>query len=115
MPDTVETGNYLQVDAPHYLSTKLRPPIIVGFQNGQTIQSSKPCLIYFPALNEESCGGHIISSLANISLVSIGKLCDAGYTAEFKVQEVTIKRKGKIIVLVPRDRNNGLQKIPLTV
>ena len=82
--DTGETGHYLQVGAPHSLKTNIGPPISVGWPNVQTIQSIKPCLIYFPSLPEEAREGHIIPSLTHSSLVSTGKLCDAGFTAYFK-------------------------------
>ena len=90
------------------------PPIHVGWQNGQTIQSNKPYLLDFPDSPEEECEGHIIPSLTHSSLVSFGKIYDAGSTYEFKAWEVTNKRKGKIIIQGPRDRINGLWKIPLT-
>ena len=90
------------------------PPIHVACPYGKTMQSRNSCLLYIPDFPEEVCEGHIIPSLAHNSLVSIGNICYSGFISEFKSQEVTIKRKGKIIIQVPRDRINGLCQIPLT-
>ena len=48
----------------------------------------------------------MILSIKHRPLVSIGKLCVAVYTDEFKTQEVTIKFKRKIIIQGPRYRRN---------
>ena len=92
--DTGATGHYLQVDASHHPSTNIGPPIHLGLPNGKTVQSINPCLLDFPFLPKEACERYIILSLAHSQFVSIGKLCDAGCTDEFKSQEVTIKHKG---------------------
>ena len=78
------------------------------------MKSSNPCLLDFPALPDEAFEGHIVPIITHISLVSIGKLCDAGYTSVLKSQEFTIKLNDKIVIQRPRDRRNGLWKIPLT-
>ena len=70
-------------------------PIHVGCPNIQTMKSRMSCLIYSPSLPEEECEGHMIPSIKHRPLVSIGKLCVAVYTDEFKTQEVTIKCKRK--------------------
>ena len=114
IPNTGATGHYLQADATHRPSTNTGKTIHVVCTNDQTIKSSKPCWLYFPVLHEEVCEGYITPSLAHRALVSIGKLCDAGCTAVFKSQQVTIKRNGKIFIQRPRDRRNWLWKIPLT-
>ena len=74
IPNTGATRHYLQVYVPHLTSTNIVPPIHLLFPNGQTMQSSKPCLLYFPALSEEACEVNIIPSLTHSSLVSIVKI-----------------------------------------
>ena len=70
--DTEETVHYLKSDVTHSPSTNMGPTIHVVCQNGQTIQSSKPCLLYFSELPDKSFDGHILTSLKHSSLVSIG-------------------------------------------
>ena len=67
----------------------------MGFSNGHTVQSRKPQLLHLIDLPEYLCEEHNIPSLAHISLVSTGKLCDSGCKFEFKAKEVTIKHKVK--------------------
>ena len=101
IPNTGAKGHYLQADAPYLPSTNVGPSIHVGWPNGKTIQSIKPCEV------------HIIPSLTHISLVSIGNICYSGCTSLFKAQELKIKFNVKIVIQVPRDRRNELWKIPL--
>ena len=88
MPKTGSTRHYLKADVPHLPLTNMGPPIHVGCPNGQTIKSSKPRLLDFPDLSDEVYGGHILPRLTHSSHVSIGKICDVGFTAMFKSQEV---------------------------
>ena len=78
------------------------------------MQSSKPCVLDFPALPDEGCEGHIFPRLTYIPHVSIGKFCSSGLTYVFKAQEVTIKQNNKIIIQVPRDRRNVIWEILFT-
>ena len=87
-------------------------PIHVGCNNGQTTQSIKPRLLNFPALPDESCEGHILTSLTHRSLVSIINICNAWCTDLFKSKQVTIKPNNKIVIQGPRYRRNGLWKPP---
>ena len=103
MPNAGATGHYLKADAPHHPPTNMLPTIYVGFPNGQTMQSNKPCLLDFPVLPNESFESHILPSLSHSSLVLIGKLCNYGFTSLFKANQVTIKHNNIIVIQVPID------------
>jgi hypothetical protein len=57
---------------------------------------------------------HTIPGLSHSSLISIGKLCDAGCTAEFDNTKVIVKFNNKNIIEGPRDTRTGLWRIPMT-
>ena len=42
VPDSISTGHYLKSDTQNSPSTKMGPPIHLGYPTGQTIQSNKP-------------------------------------------------------------------------
>jgi hypothetical protein len=52
--------------------------------------------------------------MANNSLLSVGQLCNAGYSVTFKIDGVAIiNNKGKVILKCQRDAGTGLWKINL--
>ena len=112
--DTWAKGNYFQVDIPHFPSTNIGPHIHVGWPNGKIIQSRKPCFY----ITQTYLRNHVRTTSYPVSKISLlypfVKLYYVGCTTDFKAQEVTIKRKGKIITQVSRDIINGLWKIQLT-
>jgi hypothetical protein len=56
---------------------------------------------------------HTIPGLTHSSLISIGKLWDAGCTAEFNHEKVVIKYNNRHILEGPRDTRTGLWRIPM--
>ena len=92
--DTGATGNILQPTAPHNQYTTGAPPIVVGIPNGKAMRSTQECQLQLDQLPAQALTGHILPGLAHHSLISIGHLCDAGCTAEFKANTVNVKKMG---------------------
>jgi hypothetical protein len=72
------------------------------------------CQLSLPQLPITAREAHILPGLAHSSLVSIGKLCDAGCEAKFDNQEVVITKNNINLLRGQRDRCTGLWRIPLT-
>lgn len=64
-------------------------PITVTLPNGNTLTSTQKCTLPISDMNEQAISGHVILKL-NMSLISIGKICDANYTAVFTNRYVKI-------------------------
>ena len=111
--DTGATGHFLQPTAPHNQYTTGAPPIVVSIPNGKAMRSTQECQLQLDQLPAQAHMGHILPGLARHSLISIGNLCDAGYTAEFTANTVNVKKDGNILLRgwrVPP----GLCNLPLT-
>ena len=79
--DSGATSNFLVSDAP---VTNIRPvvnPLSVKIPNGQSVASTHTCELNLPNLphNARLRLGHILPGLASHSLVSVVRLCNAGY------------------------------------
>jgi hypothetical protein len=72
------------------------------------------CQLSLPQLPITAREAHILPGLTHSSLVSIGKLCDAGCEAKFDNQEVVITKNNINLLRGQRDRCTGLWHIPLT-
>ena len=93
--DIGASSHYLRPNDPHFKSGINKPPITVGLPNGNLLQSTtqEACQLSLPQLPEQARYAHIIPGITHISLVSIGKLCDAGCEATFDEAEVKIIKK----------------------
>ena len=72
------------------------------------------CQLSLPQLPITAREAHILPGLAHSSLLSIGKLCNAGCEAKFDDQEVVITKNNTSLLRGQRDRCTGLWRIPLT-
>ena len=89
-------------------------PITVSLPNGDCLRSTTDaCSLALPQLPAEARDAHILPGLTHSSLVSIGKLCDAGCTATFDANQVVVCHADKFLLRGTRDRRTGLWRIPL--
>ena len=89
--------------------------ITVGLPDRNLLHSTNDlCLLYLPQLPLQARDAHLLPGLSHISLLSIGKLCDAEFTAQFDNNNVTIDHNNKIILHGTRDFRTGLWRIPLS-
>ena len=88
-------------------------PITVTLPNGTSLKSTERCTLPIPLMSNKATTAHVIPKL-NKSLISIGKLCDANYTAVFTNKDVKICRnpiqipQQDILLTGKRDATNGL-------
>ena len=88
--DSGATDHYLQQNPnPAHLPSKNYMPITVTLPNGATLKSTTDCTLPIPNMDKNAISGHVIPAL-NKSLISIGKICDANYTAVFTRNNVKI-------------------------
>jgi deoxyxylulose-5-phosphate synthase len=66
-------------------------PLTVRFPNGQTMESTHTAFFDILELSKSAAAAHIFSAMENNSLLSVGQLCDEGYSLLFSISEVTIQ------------------------
>jgi hypothetical protein len=113
--DTGASSHYICTSDPHTTTGNTKPTIIIGLPNGVMLQSTTAaCQLSLPQLPITAREAHILPGLAHSSLVSIGKLCDAGCEAKFDNQEVVITKNNINLLRGQCGRCTGLWRIPLT-
>jgi hypothetical protein len=78
------TCHFLLVNAPYLNKVKSQNPLTVRLPNGATMESSHTAALDIPELNKATSIAHVSPAMANHSLLSVGKLCNEGYTVTFK-------------------------------
>jgi hypothetical protein len=82
--------------------------------NGATMESSHTADLDIPGLNTAASKSHVFPGMAHNYLLSVGQLCDEGYTVTFQQDTVTICNSDNSELLsVPRDVTTGLWCINL--
>jgi hypothetical protein len=78
------------------------------------MDSTHTFLLDIPELSEAASVVHVLPDMANNSLLSVGHLCNEGYSATFEIYGVTIFNSiGKEILKGNRDLSTGLWRINL--
>ena len=88
--------------------TPTQDSITVSMPNGDTIDSTHKGLLPMP--EPINMPAHVLPALSH-SLISIGKLCDAGCTATFDAKKVIIKHNQDEIIMGKRN-SQGLWMLP---
>jgi hypothetical protein len=86
--------------------------------DGTTLSSSATAELACPTLNLRARSAHTINDIASHSLLSCGKMCDAGCTVLFdngqaQVIDGNVSVQGRIIMHGQRDLSTGLLTVPL--
>ena len=89
-------------------------PLTVTLPNGDVVRSSHIAELDLPQLPRARREAHIVPELASHSLVSVVKLCNAGYEVDIKDILYEIRNRGEIIVQCSKDVCTGLWMMPLT-
>ena len=112
--DSGATDHYLHRNPnKEYISQSGYNPITVTLPNGTTLTSTQKCMLPIHDMDTKATSGHVIPTL-NKSLISIGKLCDANYTAVFTNKDVKICKSSlqipehEILLTGYRNSINGL-------
>jgi hypothetical protein len=78
------------------------------------MESTHTASLDIPELSATAAVAHVFPAMANKSLLSVGKLCNEGYSVTFKIDCVTIFNKiGNKILKGNRDLDTGLWRINL--
>jgi hypothetical protein len=108
------TGHFLLVNAPCLNKVKSQNPLTVQLSNGATMESSHTAALGIPELNAAASIAHVLPGMANHSLLSVGQLCNEGYTVTFKNASVTICNPQEFQILSgARNLDTGLWRINL--
>jgi hypothetical protein len=108
------TGHFLLVNTPCLNKIKSQNPLTVRLPNGATMESSHTAALNIPELNKAASIAHISPGMANHSLLSVGQLCNEGYTVTFRNASFTICNSQELQILKgARDLDTGLWRINL--
>jgi hypothetical protein len=78
------------------------------------MESTHTAFLDIPELSKAASAAHIFPAMENNSLLSVGQLCDEGYSVLFSISEVKIlDSKQKTILKRSRDSNTDLWRINL--
>jgi hypothetical protein len=81
--------------------------------NGMTIQSSHTCNLLLTGLPPQARQVHILPGLVHNSLISVGKLCDNGYSVTFTHDQVTVTKNKECAMRGSRDPKLRLWRVDL--
>jgi hypothetical protein len=82
--------------------------------NGATMDSTHTASLDIPELSATAAVAYVFPSMANNSLLSVGQLCNEGYSVTFTIENITIFNKiGKEILKEIRDLDTGLWRTNL--
>jgi hypothetical protein len=108
------TDHFLLVTAPCLNKIKSWNPLKVRLPDGATMESSHTADLDIPELNAAASKAHVFTGMAHHSLLSVGQLCDEGYTVNFRQDTVTIcNSESSKLLSGPRDETTGLWRIHL--
>eukprot|EP00804_Cyclotella_cryptica_P018738 CCRYP_007224-RA/>CCRYP_007224-RA protein AED:0.34 eAED:0.32 QI:0/0/0/1/0/0/2/0/496 len=95
--DTGASGQYFLPQAPHQHQCT-RPPTTIRTATGQPLFSTGTATINLPSIPPGTRHGHIVPGLTH-NLISISTLCDAGCTAHFTADTLTITEPADTVIL----------------
>jgi hypothetical protein len=107
-------GHFLLINAQCANKVKSQNPLTVRLPNGATMESTHTASLDIPELNKYASIAHIFQGMVNHSLLSVGKLCNEGYSITFRIDAVTIYNSQDVQILKgARDLDTGLWCINL--
>ena len=111
--DSGATSNFLLSDALMHDERPSLKPITAKLPDGRRVTSTREVRIRSRQLPEKARWAHKMPGLATHSLISVTKLCDAGYTVNFKKIGSQILYRGKVILCSRKCKKSSLWMIPL--
>jgi hypothetical protein len=85
----------------------------VRLPNGDTLTSTHTATLNMPSLPQAARLAHILTGLAQHSLLSVGQMCDSGCSVTFTASNVTVTRGHSTILTGERDKESSLWRVPL--
>ena len=86
--------------------------IAVNLPDGRQVQSTHIAELDFPQLPPDARQVHVFPDF-DLSLLSIGQLCDNGMTATYQLDKMQVSKGDEVILTGPRDPSTGLWTIDL--
>ena len=108
------TNHFLRSDAPVVAKDDTSSPITAGTPNGATITSSCSALLADATTPLHARTAHLFPGLTNLSLLSVGQFCDAGYTCIFAPTTVEMMHPSSATVVGHRDLPSGMYLVNLS-
>ena len=110
--DSGASATYLSTDCPVNNERITDDPITITNPNGESMPSDRIGDLDLP-LRPAALKAYIVPALKNCSLLSMGAVCDAGYTIEFTADSMKILDEGKCVVTGQRRHDTGMWHINL--
>jgi hypothetical protein len=108
------TGHFLLVNVTCLSKVKSQNPLTVRLPNGATMESTHTEELDIPELNKAATIANVFPGMGKHSLLSVGQLCNEGYTVTFSIKSVTIyNSQGIQFFRGARDLDTGLWWINL--
>jgi hypothetical protein len=108
------TGHFLLVNAPCMKKVKSQNLLTARLPNGATMESSHTAVLNIPELNKAASIENILTEMANHSLLSVGQLCNEGYTVTSRNALVTICNSQELQIFKgAQDLDTGIWRIKL--
>jgi hypothetical protein len=113
--DSGYTGHFLLIIVPCCNKIKSRNPLrVIILSNGEKMDSTHTASLEIPELSEAASVAHVFSDMANNYLISVGQLCNEGYSLTFRIDGVAIYNlTRKAILKGQRDLGTGFCRINL--
>jgi hypothetical protein len=107
-------GHFLLVNMSCLNKVKSQNPLTVRLLNGATMESTHIESLDIPELNKAASITHIFPGMVNHYLLSVGQICNEGYSITFRIDLVTIYNSQNVQILKgARDLDTGLWRINL--
>jgi hypothetical protein len=107
------TAHFLLANAKCSNKIPTAAPLAVRLHNGDTITSTHTATLNMPSLPHTARQTHILPGLAQHLLLSVGQMCDSGYSVTFTATEVTVSNGESTILTGLRDKESILWCAPL--
>ena len=111
--DSGASSHFVTINAPIVNKTIAKQPLAITTAGGAVIYSSHTGDLDLPYLPPAACRCHVVPSLGNFSLLSIGQLCDANCEVIFSKENLTVRLGATVIMQGQRARSTGLWHIDI--
>ncbi len=96
--DSGASSHFLLTDAPVESKVIAKNPIEIRLPDGNEVKSSHDAVLDLPQLPKAARLAHIVPGLANHSLISVVKLCNAGCQVIMTDISCEVRYRGKTVV-----------------
>ena len=113
--DSATTDHCTQPSAPLLNKKPLSNDQLIYLTNGNTIKANQSgILLNLPMLDATTKTAQICQHMNNISLVSLGKLCDGGCEGKITSKRCTVSKDERLITKAPRCKSTRMHVMDTT-